>query len=431
MAEPGTRGGIDASKGNVRLFGDPVSSVAVTAGRTVLGARTVVAGPDLEPMHDAVVVVDDGRISAVERRGPEHAVDVDLGDATLVPGLIDAHVHLASDCGPRFGGVLEESRLLLHAVANAQRFLRAGVTTVRDLGGPFTVGSDLRDAIDHGLLLGPRLLVANRVITVTGGHGHHMGMECDDVGALRHAVRQLVKDGSDWVKVMASGGFVNVRRSEGDAPYFPLFDLTEMRTVVDEAHRYGMRAAAHCQSRDAIAVAFEAGIDTIEHCSFAAKPHAVLDEDLVRAIADRGTFVVPTTNNYWLTVGVPWAPKDIALANLRRLYDLGVRLVAGTDMGIPTTTPDLYAEGLRVFAEIGMPLGEVLAAATTVAAEALGIADVTGSITPGLSADLLALDGDPLVDVKAYARPRAVMVRGTLVPIGPGWQPAPGGGGGR
>jgi imidazolonepropionase-like amidohydrolase len=413
---------------DVHLFGDPVRPVPAQAtGRTVLRARTVVAGASLIPLHDAVVVVEDGVVSAVEPAGPDHVVDVDLGDATVIPGLIDAHVHLASDCGPRFGGVPDQARLVTLAVSNAQRFLRAGVTTVRDLGGPFTVGSDVRDAIDQGLLLGPRLLAANRVITVTGGHGHHMGMECDDVDALRHAVRQLVKDGSDWVKVMASGGFVHVRRSEGDAPFFPLFDLTEMRTVVDEAHRFGMRVAAHCQSRDAIAVAFEAGVDTIEHCTFAARPQAVLDESLVRAIAERGTFVVPTTNNYWLTVGVPWAPKDVALLNLRRLYDLGVRLVAGTDMGIPTTTPDLYAEGLRVFAEIGMPLTEVLATATTQAAEALGIADVTGSITPGLSADLVALDGDPLADVEAYTRPSAVVIRGTLVPLGAGWQRPAGG----
>lgn len=401
-------------------MGGPPHLEPERASRTTLRARTVVAGTELESLADAVVVVEDGRVAAVEPYAAGANVDLDLGNATLIPGLIDAHVHLASDCGPKFGEVPDQTSLLLHAVSNAQRFLQAGVTTVRDLGGPLSVGSDLRDAIDQGMFPGPRILAANRVITVTGGHGHHMGIECDDTVSLRHAVRQLVKDGSDWVKVMASGGFVHFRRSEGNAPYFPLFDLAEMRTIVDEAHRYGLRVAAHCQSRDAIAVAFEGGVDTIEHCTFAAKPHAVLDEALVRAIAESGTPVVPTTNNYWLTVGVPWAPPDIALANLRRLYDLGVRLVAGTDMGIPTTTPDLYAEGLRVFAEIGMPLQAVLATATTQAADALGIADVTGSITPGLSADLVALDGNPLEDVGAYSRPRAVVVRGTVLPIGTG-----------
>ena len=370
-------------------------------------------------MSDAVVIVDRGIITGLDSASVHRDIDIDLGDATLVPGLIDTHVHLASDSGPRFGAIPDLSRSTIVAVANAQRFLRAGVTTVRDLGGPMTLGSDLRDSINEGLLVGPRLLAANRVITVTGGHGHHMGIECDDVASLRRAVRQLVKDGSDWVKVMASGGFVHFRRSEGEAPYFSLFDLTEMRTIVDEAHRYGLRVAAHCQHRDAIAVAFEAGVDTLEHCSFAAKPHAMLDEALVEAIAERGSFVVPTTNNYWLTVGVPWAPRDIALANLQRLHQLGVRLVAGTDMGIPTTTPELYAEGLKVFGEIGMPLREVLATATTRAADALGIADVTGSITPGLSADLVALDGDPLADVDAYARPIAVVARGVVVPVTP------------
>jgi imidazolonepropionase-like amidohydrolase len=408
---------------NIRLFGDVKDRIPAQAtGRLVLRARRVIAGVELEPVHDCVVVIEDGLVSAVEPVRPDHNIDVDLGSATLIPGLIDAHVHLASDCGPRFGGVPDEARLLLLAISNAQRFLGAGVTTVRDLGSPFAIGSDLRDAIDGGLVLGPRVLAANRVITVTGGHGHHMGLECDDVVALRHAVRQLAKDGSDWVKVMASGGFVHAHRSEGDAPFIPLFDLAEMRTIVDEARRFGMRVAAHCQNRDAIAVAFEGGVDTIEHCTFAAKPQAVLDEALVRAIADHGTFVVPTTNNYWLTVGVPWAPKSVALANLRRLYDLGVRLVAGTDMGIPSTTPELYAEGLRVFAEIGMPLREVLATATTLAAEAIGVAEVTGSITPGLSADLVALDGDPLSEIEAYRRPVAVVVRGVLKPLGAGWQ---------
>lgn len=387
--------------------------------RTVLRAGTVIAGDQLQPIRDGVVVIEDGTIATVGPDRGETAVDVDLGDLTLAPGLIDAHAHLWSDCGPRFDSSTSVSQMLLRTISNAQRFLHAGVTTVRDLGSPLTVGSDVRDAIDAGLVAGPRLVVANRVITVTGGHGHQMGIECDDAGALRRAVRQLVKDGSDWVKVMASGGFVHVRRSEGSAPYFPLFDLDEMRTIVAEAHKYGLPVAAHCQNRDSIAIALEAGVDTIEHCTFAAIPQARLDEALVASIAEQGKYVVPTANNYWLTTGVPWAPAEVALANLRRLHEAGARLVAGTDMGIPTTTPELYAEGLRVFLQIGMDLRQILAAATTIAADALGLRDVTGSITTGLDADLVALEGDPLSDFEAYTRPRVVVTRGRVVDLDP------------
>lgn len=350
--------------------------------------------------------------------------DIDLGRSTLVPGFVDAHVHLSSDAGRRDGlaGALSEADGTLRIVGNALGFLRAGVTTVRDLGGAGTTVGRVRDAVERGEVDGPRILAANQAITITGGHGSLFGMECDSVETIRAAVRQHVKQGSDWVKVMASGGFVNPVRSEGRAPYLSLFSDEEMAALVDEAHRFGLPVAAHCQGRASIEVAFRAGVDTLEHATFAALPQATVEEDLVTEIVDKGTYVVPTVNNYWLTVGVPWAPRDVALANLRRLYDLGVRLVAGTDMGIPTTTPELYAEGLKVLAEVGMPLSEVLLAATSEAAAAIGVADRTGAIRPGLSADLVALDGDPLSDVGAYDRVQWVMARGQVVVGGiQGW----------
>lgn len=394
--------------------------------RLVLRASRVIAGVELEPIDDGAVVVEGDKITWVGRASEGPPADHQLEGVTLVPGLIDAHVHLWSDAGPRLDSRAGEAQLAFQMADNLSRFLRSGVTTVRDLGSPGTLAAQARDAVEGGRLDGPRVLTANRAITVTGGHGYQMGMECDDAVSLRRAVRQLVKDGSDWVKVMASGGFVHFLRSEGTAPFFPLFSPDEMQVVVDEAHRYGLRVAAHCQNRESIATAFEAGVDTIEHCTFASRPHAVLDEALVERIAARGTFVVPTVNNYWLTVGVPWAPRDIALANLRRLYDLGVRLVAGTDMGIPTTLPELYVEGLRVLAEVGIPAREILRSATAHAAEAIGLEGVTGAIAPGLSADLVALAGDPLREVEAYARPRFVMSRGR-----PLWlSPAPAGGAG-
>ncbi len=265
-------------------------------------------------------------------------------------------------------------------------------------------------------MLGCRVQAADEVITITGGHGNSFGMECDDELSVRRAIREHVKQGSDWIKIMASGGFTNPYRSERATPFLPLFTAAEMATAVTEAHRFGLPATAHCQGRDAIAQAFEAGVDTLEHVSFADEPVAVVDLDLARLIGERGVPVVPTTNNYWLTVGVPWAPRDVALANLKLLHDCGIALAAGTDMGLPTTTPETYADGLEVMAVAGVPLVDVFAAATTVAARAIGRAEEVGRIAPGMAADLVALDGDPLRDVQAYSRVEWVMVAGRTVP---------------
>lgn len=384
-------------------------------GRNVIYASTIVAGTAFEVLHEGAVVIDDGVISWIGPATSAPPADHTLSDVTLVPGLIDTHVHLWTDSGPMSERAGTDSQIMLQMVSNAAEFLRAGVTTVRDLGSPGVLAGELRDAVAAHRVEGPRILAANRVITTTGGHGHQMGIECDDAADLKRAVRQLVKDGSDWIKVMASGGFVHVRRPEGVGPYLPLFSSDEMRVVIDESHRAGLPVAAHSQNRDAIEIVLDSGIDTIEHCTFSARPQATLDEQLVDRIASSGTPVIPTVNNYWLTVGVPWAPKDVALRNLQRLHELGVRLVAGTDSGIPTTTPDLYSRGLEVFSEIGMNGREILAAATTDAAAAIGLASTTGSITVGHCADLVALRGDPLTDVSAYSRPVVVVHRGQMI----------------
>lgn len=157
------------------------------------------------------------------------------------------------------------------------------------------------------------------------------------------------------------------------------------------------------QGREAIALAFEASADTIEHAGFAAKPHPRVDEDLAREIARSGVPVAPTTNNCWLAKGVPWASIDIALRNLKILHECGITLVAGTDMGLPSTTPEKYADGLEVMAVAGIPLADVLAAATTSAALALGEGSRLGRIAPGYAADLVALDGDRLSHVRRTA----------------------------
>jgi imidazolonepropionase-like amidohydrolase len=364
------------------------------------------------------VLIEDGVIRAVGRQSDFSAVDLDLGDLTIIPGMVDAHVHLSSDCTPAMGisrGEYPEGEAALRVLDNAQRFARAGVTTVRDLGSQGWLAGLVRDREAGRPGNAARIITANQVLTITGGHGAEFGIACDDQGEVRRAVRRHVAQGSDWIKVMASGGFVNPRRSEGLAPYRPLFSAEDMTFLVAEAHASGLPVAAHCQNAESIAIALHAGVDTIEHCTFAARPHAVVDESLAGEIAELGTYVVPTVNNYWLTKGVPWAPQDIALANLRRLYDLGLRLVAGTDMGIPTTTPELYAEGLKVLDEIGIPGPQILAAATCEAAAAIQLGNVIGELSPGYAADLVGLHGDPYSDVGAYFAVRWVMRDGRVV----------------
>jgi imidazolonepropionase-like amidohydrolase len=383
--------------------------------RVVIGARRVIPRADMKPLEFGAVSVSDGRIEAVGKQSEFPAVDLDLGEVTIIPGMIDAHVHLSSDCGPAMGWVQseqQEAEAALRIIGNAHRFLRAGVTTVRDLGTERGLAGLVRDRATG--MPAASIVTANQPITITGGHGSHVGMACDSPTELRRAIRFHAAQGSDWIKVMASGGFVNPRRPEGLAVYRPLFTAEEMALIVDEAHAHGMPVAAHCQNRDSIEMAFRAGVDTIEHATFAARPYAQVDERLASEIAEDGRYVVPTVNNYWLTTGVPWAPRDVALANLRRLYDLGVRLVAGTDMGLPTTTPEVYAEGLMVFEEIGMDRKDILAAATSAAAAAIKLADSAGEIRPGNPADLVALDGDPLTDPRAYFRVRLAMKDGRI-----------------
>ncbi len=378
----------------------------------VIAARRVVTRADQTPVDHAAVKVVDGRVAAVGPRADFTSVDLDLGEATIIPGMIDAHVHLSSDCSPTMGYLpgeeQPEASAVLRITSNAHAFLRAGVTTVRDLGTERGLAGLVRDRGSGGIPMA-RIVTANQPITITGGHCAYMGMACDSIDDLRRAIRTHAAQGSNWIKVMASGGFSNPRHAEGDAVYRPLFSDEEMRFIISEAHTNGMPVAAHAQNQASIEQVFRAGVDTIEHATFSARPHAAVDEKLAAEIAAAGTYVVPTANNYWLTAGVPWAPLEVALANLRRLYDLGVRLVAGTDMGLDTTTPGLYAEGLMVFEEIGMDRRDILGAATHLAAEAIGLGSQAGQIAPGRPADLVALDGDPLADPTAYRRVSFVM----------------------
>jgi imidazolonepropionase-like amidohydrolase len=379
----------------------------LTAPRVITGEQTVADG--------AVVIGD----SAIDWVGPASALPAqyaarprtDHPGSTILPGLIDSHVHLGFDGGldpvGRMRAETDEQQLVL-MLHSARELLGVGVTTARDLGARAYLDIVVRDAIAAGLARGPRMVVANRPVTVTGGHCWFMGGEADSEDDLRRIVRTHHKHGADLIKVMATGGFM----TSGSAPWYAQFSPEQLAVVVAEARRLDKRVAAHAHGVEGIRRAVEAGVTTIEHCSWVTETNERhFDERVAAQIAERGIFVCPTIN-----VNAPYIAELTGRTvgeNVRKMRDAGVRIIAGTDAGINNNPHHQYAGGLYAMATLlGFQPAEVIAMATTEAAEALGLSAVTGRLAPGYDADLIVVDGDPLDDIAALGRLRRVIARG-------------------
>jgi imidazolonepropionase-like amidohydrolase len=384
----------------------------------LLRAGTVLPGPRGERVDDGAVVIDGTTIAFA---GPVSELPRDLSDGvddatefgadvTLMPGLIDSHVHLGFDGGPgpvaRMRSESDAEQLVL-MLRSARELLSVGVTTARDLGARAFLDIVVRDAIAAGMARGPRLVTAGPPLTVTGGHCWFMGGECDDVEGVRHRVRLHHKAGVDLIKVMSTGGFM----THGSAPWFAQFTEEQLAAAVDEAHRVGKRVAAHAHGVEGIRRALGARVDTLEHCSFV-RPDGTntIDDDLVTKIAETSTYVCPTTNHRlpeMLAVrGDGWQPA------VRTLYERGAKIIAGTDAGIDHVPHHAYVGGLEALVLLGIPEDEVLCAATVRAAEALAVGHITGRLAAGWEADVIAVGGDPLQDISVLNDLRLVMGRG-------------------
>jgi imidazolonepropionase-like amidohydrolase len=396
----------------------------------LLTADRLITGAGREVIESGAVLVDGSLIVAAGPAGqvrsrPEaaRASVRDLADHSLLPGLIDCHVHLgfdASDNPVAHMMAASDGQLLAAMLRNARRLLAAGVTTARELGAPGLLDLAVQEAIEEGNAPGPRLLVSNQPITVTGGHCWFMGCERDDRQGLRRAVREHHEAGAQVIKVMASGGFMTA----GPAPWDAQFGLEELRVVVDEARRLGKRVAAHAHGLAGIRNSVEAGVDTIEHCSWAGATGENFDEEVAAAIVDKGIFVCPTTNVHALrprlrqvSLGGHRVPPDLLQKRrerLGRMRHMGVRLVAGTDAGISLVPHDAYAAGLEALAASGMPAAEVIECAASRAAAACGLDGVTGTVEAGKDADLLAVPGNPVEDLSVLYHPALIMTRGQV-----------------
>lgn len=381
---------------------------------TVVRAARLFDGVGSALVTDPLVVLDGATILGVESGGaaPEGAEVVDLAGATLLPGLVDTHVHLAFDASPDPVATLaaRDDGAVLAAMAEAGRAsLRAGVTTVRDLGDRNYLSLRSREREDQ-----PTVVAAGPPITSPGGHCHFLGgvAEASEAG-VRAAVREHAERGVDVIKIMASGGTM----TPGTRQECAQFDRDVLRAAVDEAHRHGLPVTAHAHGTPAIADALAAGVDGMEHVTFWSADGVDRAEDLLRAIVDQRVAVGATVGMVPVEGLAP--PAEVAarlpgiIANHRRLYELGARFVAGTDAGIAPVKPHgVLPWAPLMLRQVGLSAAESLRAITSVAAGVCGLAHRKGRIAPGFDADLLAVDGDPLADPRSLLRVRGVCARG-------------------
>jgi imidazolonepropionase-like amidohydrolase len=378
--------------------------LALRAARLFDGDRLV---------RPATVLADDGVIVDVGVAVPQTAATVELGEATLLPGLIDCHQHLCFDGE----GTLEEQvtgvgddALAGRARAAAQRALRAGVTTVRDLGDRGYVTLDLR--ADPAL---PTILASGPPLTRDGGHCWFLGGICTGYTDLRRAVAERHERGCDVIKVMATGGY--------GTPTFPMwapqFSVEELRIVVAEAHGRGLPVAAHCHGIAGIESALGAGADTIEHCSFYSDSGRPEPGEALLARLAASEVVIAATLGRLPDPPVPpalAANRGIVFGAWRRLHDLGATVVAGSDAGISPAKPhDVLAYAFGDLIDCGMSSREALSALTVVAARACNVAERKGRLAPGFDADIIAVASDPLDDPDALKHVIAVWRAGNQV----------------
>jgi len=381
-------------------------------------------------LSDQTLLIEDGKIvsagASSEAKIPSDAVKIDLPNATVLPGLIDAHTHLTMD--PHFGYetlALSVPRQTLIGAKNARLTLLAGFTTVRNVGAEAYSDVALRDAINAGDVPGPRMLVSGPAIGITGGHcdndmlpfEYHAVADgvADGIAAVQHKVRENIKYRVDLIKVCATGGVLSL----GDNPQASQYTLEELKAIVADAHRLGRKVAAHAHGAEGIRWAAEAGVDSIEHGSY-------IDDAAIAVMKEHGTYLVPTLYlGDWMidNAGLTRLPPPLlakaqevipaARKNIAHAFASGVKVAFGTDAAV--YPHGMNAHEFAVMVKLGLTPLQAIQASTVNAADLLGWSGKVGTLEPGAWADIVAVDGDPLKDVTTLERVKFVMKGGAVV----------------
>jgi imidazolonepropionase-like amidohydrolase len=382
----------------------------------VFTGATLIDGTGAKPVMDASIIVENNRIKEVGKGldAPKDAEVIDVTGRTLLPGLIDSHVHLCINGDPDILRMIHYpmGMIQLFGYRNALNELEAGFTTVRDMGAPHGFALSLRQAVETGVVRGPRIVAAGKVISMTGGHADfhlssgisYTGMSriADGVTDCRKAAREQLRDGADFIKICSSGGVL----SPTDPVDTPQFTSEEIEAIVYEAACVGKTVASHAHGATGIKNAVLAGVKTIEHGS-------LIDDEAVTLMAKRGCFHVPTLVAGWNIVqhgkeaGIPAYAVDKAeeiahevKKNAMRSYRGGVKVAMGTDAGTPFNRHGDNAQEITHLSNAGFTPMEAIVAATKTSSECIGLNNKVGTLEPGKLADIIVVDKDPLKDIR-------------------------------
>jgi imidazolonepropionase-like amidohydrolase len=410
-------------------------SISMAAAQSAGAAKTVVirAGRMLDvktgkTLTSQTIVIQGDKIASVgaEAQVPAGATVIELPNATVLPGLIDAHTHITFNPNFNYSRLaISVPREALIGAHNAKVTLEAGFTTIRNVGASGYADVALRDAVNAGDVPGPRMLVSGPALSITGGHcdnnllpfDYHAtsGGVADGVEAVQHKTREIIKYGADLIKVCATGGVL----SKGDNPQHSQYTLDEMKAIVTDAHRLGRKVAAHAHGAEGIRWASMAGVDSIEHGSY-------IDDAAIAEMKKNGTYLVPTLYlaDWFLAnaekIGTPpdliAKGKDVmpaARKNVARAFAAGVKVGFGTDAAV--YPHGMNAHEFAVMVKLGLTPLQAIQSATINDADLLGWGDRIGTIEAGKWADIIAVDGDPLADVTTLERVKFVMKGGEVI----------------